>query len=56
MAKSRLTSEKRHKAAIDMIGYYLSSYYSDWRYIKVASIKKLLTEKYEFYPSILLDI
>lgn len=53
--KASLTVAQRHAAAVDMTNYYLSSYWSEWRYVHVLASKKLLDEKYEFYASIVRD-
>jgi len=53
--KTSLTAAQRHAAAVDMTNYYLSSYWTDWRYVHILTTKKLLDEKYNFFHSIVKD-
>ncbi|WP_160711832.1 hypothetical protein [Chitinophaga solisilvae] len=49
---SRLSPALRRQASADMTRYYMNSYWSEWRYVKVLTLQKLLRTKYDFYQSV----
>ncbi len=51
-----MTTEERQNINRDQINKFFSSYYSEWRYIQVLSIKKRLENKYDFYREIVEEI
>lgn len=51
-----MTKEERRKASVDLTLTYLTSYYADWRLVKILTIEKLLSERHAFYKDIVTDI
>ena len=48
-----MTDEQRKLAAIDQIQRYFYSYYVQWRYGKILTIKKILETKFDFYRDLI---
>jgi hypothetical protein len=51
-----MTNEQRKRASVDLTLAYLQSYYSDWRLAKILTIKKVLSNRCDFYSDIIHDI
>lgn len=51
-----MTSEQRKKASIDLTITYLSSYYTEWRLVKVLSNQKILDQRHNFFREFIDDV
>lgn len=51
-----MNREQRDQINKEQINRFFSSYYSEWRHIKILSNLKILRTKYEFYPDIISEI
>jgi len=53
---AKLTNQQRRLASIDLTLTYLSSYFAEWRYTKVLTLQKLISERYSFYDELKSEI
>jgi hypothetical protein len=51
-----INSNDRSEINEAQITRFFSTYYSEWRYIKIMGIKKMIEEKYTFFTDILKDV
>lgn len=47
-----MDKKEKDKANKDQINRFISTYYSEWRFIQILSIQKTLINRYEFFPDI----
>ncbi|MCF8450200.1 MAG: hypothetical protein K9G49_10060 [Taibaiella sp.] len=53
---SKISTEQRRKASIDMTLTFFGSYYPSWRLAKVLGIRKILATRYDFYSDLASEV